>query len=141
MQSLSAGSPKTGNEHDSIGPWSNPATPLGLARKSHKPKRSRDFRAMEPLRKRLWRRIGFNLNERKRGVGLIPRGEISSYLVCPGIPNLSAILTSSARDLARIFCMMWLRWTLIGFSVLCSSSAICLLSIPSQNREGNQKIK
>src|SRR6516162_2986667 len=34
-----------------------------LARKSHKPKRSRDFRAMEPLRKRLWRRIGFKQTE------------------------------------------------------------------------------
>jgi hypothetical protein len=30
--------------------------------------------------------------------------EICSYLVGPGILNLSAILTSSARDLARIFC-------------------------------------
>jgi len=29
----------------------------------HKPKRSRDFRAMEPLRKRLWRRIGFKQTE------------------------------------------------------------------------------
>jgi hypothetical protein len=32
---------------------------------STKPKRSCDFRAMEPLRKRLWRRIGFNQDRNK----------------------------------------------------------------------------
>jgi hypothetical protein len=33
---------------------------IGIARKSSEPKRSEDFRAMEPLRKRLRGKIGFN---------------------------------------------------------------------------------
>src|ERR1700751_4758136 len=35
-----------------------------LARKSHEPKRSTDFRAIEPLRKRLRRKIGFKQTEK-----------------------------------------------------------------------------
>jgi hypothetical protein len=42
-----------------------------LARKSHEPKRSWDFRAVEPLRKRLGRKIEFS--RKQTGCGLLPR--------------------------------------------------------------------
>jgi len=72
-----------------------------LARKSHEPKHSRDFRAIEPLRKRLRRKL--DLKGRKCGVGwrrrttstrtnlwLRPACEAGSSEICPISANLSA---------------------------------------------------
>ena len=44
--------------------------------------------------------------------------------------SLSAILTSSGKDLACIFFMTWLRYILTVASLAPSSAATCLFSIP-----------
>src|SRR3984885_1875488 len=48
--------------------------------------------------------------------------------------SLSAILTSSGKDLACIFFMTWLRYILTVASLAPSSAATCLLSIPETTR-------
>ena len=48
--------------------------------------------------------------------------------------SLSAILTSSGKDLASIFFITWLRCILTVASLAPSSAAICLLSIAETTR-------
>src|SRR6267154_2517372 len=45
--------------------------------------------------------------------------------------SLSAILTSSANDLALSFRIIWPRWTFTVASLSPISAAICLLSLPA----------
>src|ERR1700728_3508947 len=48
--------------------------------------------------------------------------------------SLSAILTSSGKDVACIFFMTWLRYILMVASLAPSSAATCLLSMPVTTR-------
>src|SRR5262245_51782199 len=63
-------------------------------------------------------------------VGLWSNRYFGNQLRAATLPSESAIRTSMARESASILCITWARCTLTVFSVVPSTPAICLLSIP-----------